>query len=113
MLNNLAWLYQVTGDPRAADTSRRAYEKAPKAAAIADTYGWILLQQGKVDEALKIIQQAHDSDQKNAEIEYHLGVALQKAGKRDEARKALENAIAAGGSAPWVAEARKALAAAQ
>ena len=37
-------------------------------------------------------------------------MALQKAGKRDEARKALENAIAAGGSAPWVAEARKALA---
>jgi cellulose synthase operon protein C len=110
VLNNLAWLYEKTGDPRAAETAKRAFEKAPKAAAIADTYGWILLRQGKVDEALKIIQQAHDSDQKNAEIEYHLGVALQKAGKHEEARKALENAIAAGGSAPWVAEARKALA---
>jgi cellulose synthase operon protein C len=113
VLNNLAWLYQKTGDPRAAETSRRAYAKAPKAAAIADTYGWILLQHGKADEALKIIQQAHDSDQKNAEIRYHLGVALQKAGKGEEARKALQGAIAAGGGAPWVPDARNALAAVQ
>jgi tetratricopeptide (TPR) repeat protein len=57
-LNNLAWLYQGTGDERALDTARKAHELAPSVPEIADTYGWILLQHGQIAEALPILKVA-------------------------------------------------------
>lgn len=57
-LNNLAWLYQSTGDERALDTARKAHELAPSVPEIADTYGWILLQHGRITEALPILKGA-------------------------------------------------------
>ena len=56
------------------------------------------------------VQQAHDSAKENAEIRYHLGVALMKTGKEAEGRKLIEEAVAKGGAAPWVGEAKQALA---
>jgi putative PEP-CTERM system TPR-repeat lipoprotein len=109
-MNNLAWLYSQRKDPRAEALAKQAYAKAPNAAAVADTYGWILVQGGKVEDGLKILRQAHDLDRKIPEVEYHLGVALLKSGQKDEARRTLESAISQGKDAPWVGDARKALA---
>jgi len=72
--------------------------------------GWILVRGGKVDEGIKYLQQAYDSAKENPEIKYHLGAAMLKAGKEGEGRRLVEEAIVAGGAAPWVAEARAALA---
>ncbi len=111
-LNNLAVLYQRTGDKRAAETAKRAYDLVPDAPAIADTYGWILLQSGDTAEGLKLIRQAADNAKNVAEIQYHLGVALARTGDKAGGRKVLEAAIAAAGAGDaWKAEAEKELAA--
>ena len=57
-LNNLAWLYYETGDGRAEATARRAYDLAADNPAIADTYGWILAEKGKVAEGLAMLTRA-------------------------------------------------------
>lgn len=111
-LNNLAWLYGERGDPRAVAVARQAVAAAPGVGSIADTLGWILVQQGQIDEGLKYVQQAHDLDRENPEIAYHLGVALLKAGRKSDAKPPLDQAISGGGTAPWAAAARAARAAA-
>ena len=109
VLNNLAWAYHEVGDTRAEATAARAYQLAPKAGAVADTYGWILFGNGKVEESIKILRQAHESMKESMEIQYHLGAALAKAGQTEEGRRLLEQAVAGGGGAPWVEDARQAL----
>lgn len=110
-LNNLAVLYQQVGDKRATETAKRAYELVPGAPAIADTYGWILLQSGDTAEGLKLIRQAADNLKNVPEIQYHLGVALARTGDAAGSRKALEGAIAAAGAGDaWKAAAEKELA---
>jgi putative PEP-CTERM system TPR-repeat lipoprotein len=109
VLNNLAWAYQAVGDDRAEATASRAYQLAPKSAAVADTYGWILFGKGKVDEAVKYLRQAHENGKENMEIQYHLGAALAKSGQTEEAHRLLQEAVAGGGQAPWVEDARRTL----
>jgi Tfp pilus assembly protein PilF len=57
-LNNLAWLYQTTGNERALETARQAHALAPANGPITDTYGWILLQKGRIAEALPLLRSA-------------------------------------------------------
>ena len=52
VLNNLASLFQKSGDPRALSHARLAYDLAPEEAATLDTLAWILLQQGDAASAL-------------------------------------------------------------
>lgn len=93
VLNNLAWLYHEIGDGRAADFARRAYEAAPDRAEVADTYGWILLEQGKVDEALKLLEVAAQGAPSHPEIRYHLAAALARAGRTNEATVSLRRLL--------------------
>ena len=51
-LNNLAWLYQRVGDPRALSLAERAYLIAPNLPQTADTLGWILVQRGEAATAV-------------------------------------------------------------
>ena len=85
LLNNLAWLYQQQGDPRAAAMAKAAYELAPTRAEIADTYGWILFSSGKKEQGLSILQQAYLAYPTQTEIGYHVAVALESLGRNDEA----------------------------
>ena len=89
MLNNLAWLYQEQGDPRALETARKAYDLDPNKPEVADTYGWILLKGGKAQQALPILQQAYVSYPTQSEIGYHVAVGLSQLGRKDEAIKVL------------------------
>ncbi len=88
-LNNLAVLYQRVGDPRALETARKAYEAAPKSAAIQDTYGWILLGEGQVDKAVEILAEAAKGLPGNSEVLYHYAAALAKKGDTTAAREAI------------------------
>jgi putative PEP-CTERM system TPR-repeat lipoprotein len=92
-LNNLAWVYFETGDPRAIKMAERAYELAPRVAAIADTYGWFLIRGGKLEQGLPILERAAKADPKQMEIQYHLAVALVEAGNRDRARTILKGVV--------------------
>lgn len=98
-LNNLAWMYYESGDARAVDTARLAYEKDGAALPqVADTYGWVLVQTGKVAEGLAVLQRAvaaaeAGGDGIDPEIEYHLAYALHRAGRIPDARHRLERLL--------------------
>ena len=72
VLNNLAWAYHQTGNKRAISTARQAYELAPDNAAVADTYGWVLLKNGQTSAALDILRKAAALAPENEEIQQHL-----------------------------------------
>jgi putative PEP-CTERM system TPR-repeat lipoprotein len=88
-LNNLAWLYQQKGDVRAREVAKRAHELAPDVAAIADTYGWILVQSGDVGGGLAVLKKAVSGTATLPDIRYHYAAALAKAGEREAARAEL------------------------
>ena len=93
-LNNLAWDYFVAGDSRAEATARRAYEIAPDIGSIADTLGWILLQNGSIEDGVELLRDAVQLTSSNPEVRYHLAVGLSKAGQIEEARRTLEEILA-------------------
>jgi len=92
-LNNLASLYQEQKDPRALEIAEAAYKIQPQSALVADTLGWILVQQGTTGRGLEVLRSAVAIDPKNAEIRYHWAAALAKSGDRDQARAELENLL--------------------
>jgi len=93
ILNNLSLLYQEKGNPAALDTAAKAYEAAPKVAAIQDTYGWLLVQHGKVDKGLELLRDATKEMPNNPEMQYHYAAALAKSGNSAEALPILQKAL--------------------
>ncbi|MGH8254289.1 MAG: tetratricopeptide repeat protein [Steroidobacteraceae bacterium] len=93
-LNNLATLYGGAKDARALSTAKRAFDLAPKNAAIADTYGWIALHAGQTDEALKVLAASAAEAPQAADIQYHYAAALARAGDRTQAAEVLRKALA-------------------
>jgi len=85
-LNNLAWIYDQQGDARALETAKMAYEAKQSDGAIVDTYGWMLVNKGRVDEGVRLLSRASDLAPDNAEIRYHLAVALIKNGMTERAK---------------------------
>lgn len=93
VLNNLAWFYYEVGDSRAEEFARRAYEKAQASPEIADTYGWILVEKGRIEQGLKILEAAAQGAARDPEVQYHYASALARAGKSAEAAAALRRLI--------------------
>ena len=93
VLNNLAWLYDQTGDNRAVDYAARAHELAPQSPEIADTLGWMLVRQGEVERGLTLLRQANAAAPNHPEIGYHLAATLNKQGDRTGAREVLESVL--------------------
>lgn len=87
VFNNLAWLYYELGDARAVETSRQAYALAPQVPAVVDTHAWILVERGRVDEGLKLLEKVVQLAPDNPDIAFHHASALAKAGRHDEARR--------------------------
>jgi putative PEP-CTERM system TPR-repeat lipoprotein len=85
-LNNLAWLYHTVDDARALETARQAHQLAPSVPAISDTYGWILLQEGRVSEALPLLKAAAAAGD-NPEIDGHYAEALKRSHAAAEAQR--------------------------
>ena len=95
-LNNLAWVYQQLGDPRAQSLARQAYILAP-GAQTADTLGWILTSAGSADMGVSLLRQASAEAAKDPRVQYHFAVALKDTGKKDEAIQHLTDVVAAKG----------------
>lgn len=94
LLNNLAWLYHLTGDARALPTAKRAWQQAKDAPAIADTYGWLLVASGSVEEGAAILAKADSAvGLTQPEIRYHHAAALVRLGQDDRARALLEGVL--------------------
>lgn len=109
VLNNLAWAYAQVGDRRALPTAARAYQRAPNAAEIIDTYGWLLVStRSNPKQGLELLQKAAKASPQNPTIRYHLGMAYRANGMANEAKREL--AMAANANAGGVsAQARQAL----
>ncbi len=91
--NNLAWLLGERGDPRALEFAEKAYSLAPDNPAVMDTAGWVMVNAGKVNRGLLLLQEASTKAPHMPEIRYHLASALQKAGRQDEAKKELQRLL--------------------
>jgi predicted Zn-dependent protease len=94
VLNNLAWMYGVQKDPRAIDTARAAYRLDPRSAQIADTLGWVLLQNGKPQEALIHLRRAAMVLPDQPDIQLHFASALAATGAKDQAAATLQKLLA-------------------
>ncbi len=92
-LNNLAWVYQQTNDPRSTDLARQAYILQPSAQT-ADTLGWILTTSGNAEGGVALLRQAFAEGANDPRIQYHLAVALKDTGKKDDAIKLLTGVVA-------------------
>lgn len=75
----------------AAELLNQAIALAPEDAFIMDSVGWLQYRQGKLDEALKTLQNAYRL-KADPEIAAHLGEVLWQLERRDEARKIWQDA---------------------
>lgn len=100
LLNNLAWAYFQSGDARAASTAREAYNGDANNPAIADTYGWILLESAQISEGLEILRKAAESAPNQPDIQYHYASALARAGRKQQALDRLKTLLDTGSSFP-------------
>lgn len=109
ILNNLASLYHRRGDKRAYDYAKRAYDLAPNQPQTIDTYGWMLVQKGDVEQGLRLLRNAQARSDSQPEIGYHIAVALDALGRHQEALREIEAVIALGKSFKDEDNARKLL----
>jgi putative PEP-CTERM system TPR-repeat lipoprotein len=94
VLNNLAWLYYETEDARAESTAARAYALMPANASVADTYGWILVENDKLTEGLKILEKVQADG--GPDVKYHYAAALARSGDVNGARQRLRSLLEGG-----------------
>lgn len=76
--NNLAWLYYEQKNPKAAEMAEKAYKLDAKNPAIVDTYGWVLVETGKVNEGYALLQEAVKLAPNNKELQDHLAEAKKR-----------------------------------
>lgn len=95
-LNNLAWLYSQQNNPQAIELAKKAYTKSPKSAAIADTYGYILVKQGQSAEGLTVLEKAASLAPAANDIQFHLAEAYAANNNKNKAVEILETIAKAG-----------------
>ncbi len=95
--NNLAWAYSDTGDSRALEAATRALDLAKDSPTIQDTYGWMLILDGQLDNGISMLRDAWQAAPSLGDIGYHLAAGLARAGETEEARSVLAQALADGG----------------
>ena len=95
-----ARLLQALKDPAATATAEKAYKMAPQNTALADGYGWMLVEKGDVDAGVRVLREARLRDPANPGLRWHLAAGLAKAGRKTEARDELQAALSANMPAP-------------
>lgn len=105
-LNNLALLYQQEKDTRALPMAERAFKLKPDLAAVADTFGWMLVEQGQAARGVEVLRKAAASAPENGEIGFHYAVALSKVGDKSGARKQLDAILSSGKAFPQQEQAK-------
>jgi len=92
-LNNLAAVLEEQNDPSAFGYAQRAYGLQPANPVVMDTYGWSLLQQGKIQEATPLLKQAAQAMPETPSVQYHWAAALVKSGRATEAQALLQKLL--------------------
>lgn len=93
-LNNYAYFLSLRGEQldKAEEMIAKAVRLQPGQASFEDTYGWVLFQRGKYEEAATWLEKAlqHGDD---AELHEHYGDILYKMGKKEQALESWQKAI--------------------
>ncbi|MCW9024269.1 MAG: PEP-CTERM system TPR-repeat protein PrsT [Gammaproteobacteria bacterium] len=84
VLNNLAILLTDRAPEKALTYAKQAYEMAPQSIAIMDTFGWLMINQGKIKEGVQVLTEALSRIEEPT-IQYHRAVGLSKLGEKDQA----------------------------
>ncbi len=92
-LNDLAWLYHSEGRRDAAQLAERAYALRPSSVSIADTLGWILVEQGDPARGVEILRNAVAYAPGVTTIRYHLAAGLAALGQTEQAITELKTAV--------------------
>ena len=93
LLNNLAYIYFVTGNAKALEYAEQAQKLTPDQPSSNDTLGWILVNKDQPERGLEYLRTAHARSAQDPEIRYHLAVALYRLNRLDEAKLELEQAL--------------------
>ncbi|MGR8949966.1 MAG: XrtA/PEP-CTERM system TPR-repeat protein PrsT [Gammaproteobacteria bacterium] len=81
VLNNLAWVYHELDDERALEFAKKANTLSPGNPEIMDTYAWILLANGNIEQAIKLLNEAILKAPNNPDIRFHYAKALVEVGQ--------------------------------
>jgi tetratricopeptide (TPR) repeat protein len=94
-LNNLAFIKAEKGQDleEALGMARRAQQKNPNSAEIADTLGWIYIRKHLSEEAVQVFQKLVVQEPDNPIFHLHYGMALQEKGDKTSAQKQLQEAL--------------------
>jgi Tfp pilus assembly protein PilF len=95
ILNNLGWFYYLEGDTRALATARKAHGIAPQVVAVADTYGWLLVESGAIDEGLAQLRPLDAvTGVTRPDIRLHFAAALARKGEGARAKELVAELMA-------------------
>ena len=100
VLNNLAMAYWLAKDPLAVATAERAYKLAPNNPDVADTLGWLLIQQGDGARGMDVLQRVASEYPDKPTLVYHLAYGWNKMGETVKARNELERLLSGEASFP-------------
>jgi tetratricopeptide (TPR) repeat protein len=92
-LNNAAIAVHQLKEPKALQLAERAFQIEPQNYAVMDTYGWILVEQDRLDDGLKLLKGAAAKAPKSAGVRLHLAQAFAKAGDKKQAQVEAQNAL--------------------
>ena len=104
LLNNLAWAMWQQKDPQALAVAEKAHAAATDNAAVTDTLGWMLVEQGQTKRGVELLEKASAGAPLQRDITLHLAKALIKDGRKDAARNTLQTLVK---NAPDSAEAKE------
>lgn len=93
-LNNLAWLHHSMRNPQAVEFAEKAHRLQPEKGEVADTLGWILVEQNKLDRGIDLLRDAASKSPEVREIKYHLAAGLYKKGETGDAKTMLAELLA-------------------
>jgi tetratricopeptide (TPR) repeat protein len=105
--NNLAWLYQKTGDRRALGVAEAVHSSNPNDVMASDTLAWILVEGGQSERGLALLETITTSPAASLETRYHLVVALKRVGRVEDARRQLESLLGAERSFESIEDAKR------
>ncbi len=98
LLNNLAWAYIHLNNPKAIKLGEKAVSLQPNAATIQDTYGYALLKNKKIKQAIDVLEQAQQLNPKLDSIKLNLAEAYILDGNKARAKSILDDLINQNGS---------------
>ena len=97
-LNNIAYLYaeNYSNPEKALDLAMKAYRQDPSQPGIIDTLGYVLYQNGRHEEAQRLLEKAVTLLPENATVAYHLALVQNKLGEKEKTAQTLKKALSLG-----------------